>query len=188
TYVGYIGAEATKILPYDQYGHTRILVPMEGTGTPPNVDQSSDGSVNQFYDVDATGNPWSAAADRGTTAPPDNPTATEPAQAGEECWVLLPDGSILTTDSSFQWQYRSARRYFPNSNSWARTDNLPVELRDGPAVLVPGTKASPTVEKAWYTGYTQNAQGAYLFHTAYYNVNDGTWAAQTPDLPSGILA
>src|SRR5262245_17827038 len=133
---------------------------MEGSGNPPTVDSNSDGSVNQFYDVDAgTGNnPWSAAADRKDPNYRDGNGLPEPSpQAGEECWVLLPDGSILTTDSNFQWQNRSARRYIPPDTmhpqgQWVRTADLPVELRDGPAVLVPGTKTNPTVEKAWYTG------------------------------------
>src|SRR5262249_18775 len=85
---------------------------------------------------------------------------------------------ILTTDSSFQWQNRTARRYIPSTDSWSPTaNNLPVDIRDGPAVLLPYLAANGG-ETAWYTG-------EYGF-TAYYNPYgdpNNPWS-RGPDFPA----
>jgi hypothetical protein len=102
--------------------------------------------------------------------------------------VLLPptsdalNGSILTTDGSFQWQNLTARRYtFADANhsydQWVTTPNLVAEIRDGPAVLLPATSAS--AEQAWYTGS--------FGHTDYYNVSGDSWS-QGPDFPNSRVA
>jgi hypothetical protein len=191
TYPAYIGAEATKILPPQGNGHTRILVPMEPNGYfdssgNPHIDANSNGYVNQIYDVEADS--WSAAPDRGTSSGP-----SDPAQAGEESWVLLPptsdalNGSILTTDGSYQWPNLTARRYtFADANhpsdQWVQSQprqSLPVEIRDGPAVVLPATTLSG--EQAWYTGEFGT--------TAYYNIANGVWNTQAgPLLPSSTVA
>ncbi len=105
--------------------------------------------------------------------------------------MLLPpttdaqNGSILTTDSSFQWENLTTRRYippdasYPDTGHWVTAGTLPPrspyndEIRDGPAVLLPATLASN--EKVWATGQ--------FGHTAYYSITNNTWSAG-PDFPT----
>jgi hypothetical protein len=83
---------------------------------------------------------------------------------GEEGWSLLPDGKVLTVDTTDR---RNTEIYSPSTGSWASAGATPVPLIDadgevGPQLLRP----DGTVFAAGATG--QNA----IYHTA-----TGTWSA-----------
>ena len=91
----------------------------------------------------------------------------------EEGWLLLPDGSVLTTDCNNTANPLQAERYVPGTGKWGKAGNTVVPLADpgshevGPSVLRPdGT--------ALFTGGTQ--------HNAIFNFATHQWAAG-PDFP-----
>ena len=91
----------------------------------------------------------------------------------EEGWLLLPDGSVITTDANNSQNPLQAERYNPTTGKWSKAGNTVVPLADpgshevGPSVLRPdGT--------AFFTGGTP--------HNAILTLATHTWAAG-PDFP-----
>jgi hypothetical protein len=91
----------------------------------------------------------------------------------EEGWLLIPGGSVLTTDANNSQNPLQAERYNPATGKWTKAGNTVVPLADpgshevGPSVLRPdGT--------ALFTGGTA--------HNAILTLSTHTWAAG-PDFP-----
>src|SRR5205807_4031596 len=89
---------------------------------------------------------------------------------GEETWVKLPDGSILTYEIGGSGA-QTGQRYLPWSNQWVSAGSVPVQLQTnggnsgihpeiGPAVLLPDGRV-------FWVGATS--------HTATYNLYTGYW-------------
>jgi hypothetical protein len=101
---------------------------------------------------------------------------------GEQTWVKLPDGSILTVDHDSTY----SERYIPAQQSWVPDAPLPLTLfvnlspvatgETGPGLLLPNGRA-------FFLGGTG--------HTAIYipsgNANPGNWV-DGPDIPGGLVA
>ena len=94
----------------------------------------------------------------------------------EEGWTLMPDGTILTTDSPGA---PGSERYIPSLGKWISAGTVPVMLEDagseemGPQVLLPNGKV-----------VVIGAIGHNAIYTPGKNLLDtGSWAA-LPDLPT----
>ena len=109
-----------------------------------------------------------------------NSLSAGPAALGnqnEVCWVKLPDGSILTIDTSTT----SSERFIPSLNQWIRDANLPVQLYSANSELGPGFLLADG--RVFFLGGT----GATAFYTPSGNTNNGAWT-QGPNIPSGMVA
>jgi hypothetical protein len=97
-------------------------------------------------------------------------------RSDEETFLLLPDGSVLTTDV---FSNQTSQRYDPASGTWVDAGTIPVPLSSsavgfemGPATMLPDGRA-------FFVGATN--------HTALYDPSTNTWTAG-PDLPAGMGA
>ncbi len=101
----------------------------------------------------------------------------------EEGWVLLKDGTIMTTDAI---DSPNSERYFPTQKKWKSEGKVPVQLEDqnsqeiGPMVLRPdGTVfATGAQDQVTHTGHTA------IYKTAAKSGQKGTWT-KGPDFPGG---
>lgn len=88
----------------------------------------------------------------------------------EEGWTLLPDGSLLTIDTTNAGE---SERYLPGTGNWIRSG-------DTVAPLVTGREMGPQVLLPSGSVFAAGATG----HTALFDPGTGTWSAG-PDFPAG---
>jgi hypothetical protein len=119
----------------------------------------------QTYIYDPSANTWTETGDK-----------VDNDRSDEETWVKLPDDSVLSYDI---FNNGHAQRYFPATNRWVATGDVPVPLSGtavqnelGPAFLLPDGRA-------FCIGATN--------HTALYDPATNSWTAG-PDLPAGLGA
>ena len=105
----------------------------------------------------------------------------------EEGWTLLPDGTVLTVDTSDQ---TNSERYFPRTNTWNSAGSTLVSLVGsgelGPAVLRP----NGTVFATGACSFNPDGTCASPAHTAVYTPprevgGIGLWTPG-PDFPDGL--
>jgi hypothetical protein len=83
---------------------------------------------------------------------------------GEEGWTLLPDGDLLTVDTT---DFPATELYDPSTGSWTSAGTTPVSLIDH------GGEIGPQVLRPDGTVFVAGATG----HSALYATSTGTWKA-----------
>lgn len=100
----------------------------------------------------------------------------------EEGWVLLPDQTILTTDTA---RAPNAEKYVPRTGKWVSAANTIVNLTDPGSLEVGPMLLMPTTGQVFATGGKASGSG----HTSLYTVPStpsapGFWTPG-PDFPNG---
>lgn len=94
----------------------------------------------------------------------------------EEGWELLPDGSVLTVDTS---NTPNSERFIPKSNKWVSAGSTIVSL-----AINSETETGPALLRPQGNVFAMGANGTSAGHTALYDTATGKWAAG-PDFPNG---
>jgi hypothetical protein len=100
-------------------------------------------------------------------------------QSDEECYVKLPDGSILSYDifASITNGVGSAQRYVPSTNTWVDAGTVPVPLSSPSVGYELGAGFLLPDGRVFYLGGNSN--------TAFYTESTNTWTAG-PVIPDGL--
>ena len=94
----------------------------------------------------------------------------------EQGWTLLPDGQVLTVDTTRSTPTQATEVYTPSTGSWTSAGNTPAPLADSNVELGPSAlRPNGTVVAEGATG-----------NNAVYNTTKGTWSAG-PTFPGGFL-
>lgn len=107
-----------------------------------------------------------------------NPTSKDDANS-EEGWNILPDGRVITVDSSIASSFEI---YDPATNSWGTAGATVVNLADFGAGTGNSTEVGPAVARP--DGTIVFFSGNPLGQNAVYDINAGTWTnAPAMDFP-----
>lgn len=109
------------------------------------------------------------------------PAANKAVKSNEESWVLLPDGTIVTTQC---WDPYQTEKYIISSNTWKNEGALPVRIVDpvmhemGPGMLMYNGKV------IFFGAANERSRGKTVIYTPpAFPTGTGTWVAG-PDIPS----